>query len=372
MSATTGNDTLSGSNSLADTIDGLAGNDSITGLGLADSLIGGLDNDTLSGGNGNDTLVGGSGDDSLLGGNNTDLLQGGIGADTLFGIGDGPPAADTLDGGSGDDYIFAGNRTDSIVTGGGTDVVDFSGYTGSTTWTLSGSTWSNGDISIDTTGSTVSFTDDGTNFASNPNAVCFAAGTRILTARGEVPVETLSPGDLVATVSGTGAPMQPVVFLGRRRFLLAGNPAAEALAPIRIAAGALAENTPQRDLLVSPDHCLLLDGRLVPARLLVNGSTIKADRRLAEVTYFHIELDQHDAVLAEGAAAETWLDTGNRAWFENAPVARLAVRDNLDAHGDGFDAARACAPLLQGGPELAAIRDAITLRVQAAREVKAA
>jgi hypothetical protein len=367
MSGTPGDDSINGSTG-PDTIDGLQGNDTIVGLPGADSLFGNDGDDSLSGGTGDDTLAGGAGNDILEGGPGNDSLVGGDGNDTL----DAGNGNDTLDGGAGDDYIYAGPATGTIITGGGTDIVDISGYTPAGTWTLSGNTWTDGVITVDTTGSTVTFTDDGVNFFSDPNLVCFAAGTRILTARGEVAVETLSPGDLVATVSGAGAPMKPVVFLGRRRVVLAGNPHAAALAPVRIAAGALAENTPHRDLLVSPDHCLLLDGQLVPARLLVNGETITIERRLAEVTYFHIELEGHDAVLAEGAAAESWLDTGNRAWFENAPVARLTVRDNLGAYGEGHDAARACAPLVQGGPALAAIRDALALRIPALREAAAA
>jgi hypothetical protein len=369
MSATSGDDTINGGPG-PDTIDGLEGNDSLSGLANADSLFGNDGNDTLSGGTGDDTLDGGDGDDYLIGGAGTDLYLGGDGADTLYGIGGG--SNETLDGGPGDDYIYAGPATGTIITGGGNDIVDLSNYTPAGAWTQSGNTWTDGVITVDTTGSTVTFTDDGSNFFSDPNAICFAAGTRILTARGEVPVETLQAGDLVATVSGRGTPMKPVLFLGRRRFVLAGNPHAATLAPVRIAAGALAENTPHRDLLVSPDHCLLLDGQLVPARLLVNGESITIERRLAEVTYFHIELEAHDAVLAEGAAAESWLDTGNRAWFENAPVAQLAVRHNLDAEGTGHDAARACAPLVLGGPALAAIRDALALRVPTQREAAAA
>jgi hypothetical protein len=366
---TSGDDSIVGTNG-PDTIDGLAGNDTIAGLINADSLVGNSGDDFLSGGNGDDTLDGGDDNDYLLGGAGTDLFLGGDGADTLDGSGGG--TNETLDGGAGDDYIFAGPATGTIITGGGTDIVDISGYTPAGTWTQSGDTWTDGVITVDTTGSTVTFTNDGSTFFSDPNAICFAAGTRILTARGEVAVETLAPGDLVATVSGAGAAMKPVVFLGRRRVALAGNPAAAALAPVRIAAGALAENTPRRDLLVSPDHCLFLDGRLVPARLLVNGGTITVEHCMAEVSYFHIELEGHDVVLAEGAAAESWLDTGNRDWFENAPLARLAVQGPLETQGTGFDAARACAPLVLGGPELAAIRDALALRRPAARAAEAA
>jgi hypothetical protein len=202
-------------------------------------------------------------------------------------------------------------------------------------------------------------------FGAGSFLVCFATGTRIRTDRGEVAVEDLRAGDRVATVSGQGAPFKPVLWMGRRRVILAGHPNADAIAPIRIRAGALAENTPSRDLLVSPDHCMFLGGALVPARLLVNGSSITVERGMPEVTYFHVELEQHDVLLAEGAAAESWLDCDNRGWFENAPVAQLAVAGTLAEAGTGWDANRACAPLLHGGEQLAAIREAIAARATA-------
>jgi hypothetical protein len=358
MSATTGDDTLNGTPD-DDVINGLPGDDSISG---------GDGNDTIGGGNGHDTLDGGDGDDSLIGGTGGDLLLGGEGADTLWGLGDGPPAADTLDGGPGDDYVFLGNRTGLVIAGGGNDTIDLSGYSESPgAWTQIGTTWTNGTITVDGGGSDLLFTSDGATFFSDPNAVCFAAGTRILTVRGPVAVEALRPGDLIATVAGHGTVLAPLLFLGRRRFHLAGNPHAAALAPVRVRAGALAENTPQRDLLVSPDHCLFLDGVLVPARLLVNGASITALRGLTEVTYYHLELPSHAIVLAEGAGAESWLDAGNRAWFENAQAALIRVDAPL-AHHATIEA-QPCAPVIQAGPVLAKIRDAIASRAsEAARE----
>ncbi len=166
---------------------------------------------------------------------------------------------------------------------------------------------------------------------------CFAAGTLVLTEAGERPVETLAPGDVVRTASGRRA---PVGWVGRREVDLAGGPA-----PVRIAAGALAPGVPRRELLLSPDHALLLGGVLVPARLLVNGASIARQQGLRRITYVHVELDRHDALLAEGAAAESFLDTGNRGQFAAGGGAGGSLAASLAAYAE-----RGCARLcLDGG-----------------------
>jgi hypothetical protein len=144
--------------------------------------------------------------------------------------------------------------------------------------------------------------------------ICFAAGTRIGTPDGEVPVERLQIGDRAATVAGG---TRPIIWIGRRRVDLTRHADPMRVRPIRIAAGAFADGTPHRDLLVSPDHAVVFDGRLIPAKLLVNGASIAPDTICREMTYFHVELDSHDILLAEGLPAESYLDTGNRAMFEN-------------------------------------------------------
>jgi hypothetical protein len=174
---------------------------------------------------------------------------------------------------------------------------------------------------------------------------CFLAGTRILTDRGEVPVEELREGDLVRTHGEDGTSLAPVRWIGRRRIDVATHPRPTGVWPIRIRHDAMAPGLPHRDLLVSPDHAVLLDGVLVPAKLLVNGMTIVQDDRFSRVDYFHVELDRHSILISEGLPAESYLDTGNRAIFENAGLA-------LILHPDFSIAARmqtwnehACAPL---------------------------
>jgi Ca2+-binding RTX toxin-like protein len=397
-----GADTLTG-NLADDSLDGGSENDSITGNGGNDTLLGGTGADTLDGGDGhdsldggdgadrldggnnNDTILGGAGADTMLGGFGTDSMDGGLGADSLFGGGDadtivGGGGADTIRGEDGNDVISVsgsggnvdgGNNDDLIVVGAGTSGYVISGGSGTDTLAFDfdgtvtvsgGSVTGPGGLSVTVSNMELIRLSDGSTvaFGNGSFVVCFAAGTRILTAAGEKPVEALRPGELVATVSGRGAPLQPVVFIGRRRIRLAGHPKARELAPVRVRAGALGAGVPHRDLLVSADHCLFLDGALVPARLLVNGTSVVVEEGLAEVSYVHIELPAHDVVLAEGAAAESWLDAGNRAWFENAPVALLTVTGTLADHATA--AAEPCAPVVQAGPRLAAIRDALALR----------
>ncbi len=178
---------------------------------------------------------------------------------------------------------------------------------------------------------------------------CFARGTRIETTSGLVAVEDLAPGDEVALARGGSA---PVSWIGHRRMRpsLAEDPTS--IAPVRVAEGALGEGLPRRPLRLSPDHALFLDGVLVPARLLVNGTTIVSEL-VDKVEYFHVELDRHDVILADGAPVETYIDTGNRSMFANAPItdAHPAMGGSMTA-----DPALLCAPLVLGGPRLDAIR----------------
>ena len=145
--------------------------------------------------------------------------------------------------------------------------------------------------------------------------VCFLPGTRIATPAGEMAVEDLVPGDLVLTADGRA---EPVAWLGRQTCATVFTP--ESRRPVAIAPGALGDGLPRRELRVTADHALLLDGVLVQAGALVNGTTIRrlSAAELGETfTVFHVECARHEVILAEGAAAESFMDTVTRARFDN-------------------------------------------------------
>lgn len=145
---------------------------------------------------------------------------------------------------------------------------------------------------------------------------CFAAGTRIATDRGPVPVEALRMGDRVRTAQY--GHLAPVRWIGHRTLDCARHGDPDRVRPVRIAPHAFGPNRPERPLYLSPDHAVCVDGVLIPVRLLVNGGSITVARDTRRVTYYHVELPAHDILLAEGLPAESYLDTGNRGAFENS------------------------------------------------------
>ncbi len=142
--------------------------------------------------------------------------------------------------------------------------------------------------------------------------VCFAAGILIATPRGERPVETLQIGNLVTTADGRSV---PVKWIGRQT--IAAIFAGDRARPVRVSAGALGDGLPHTDLVLTADHALILDGLAVNAGALVNGTTITYDPAPTRATYYHIETEAHDVILANGAAAETYVDYTARQAFDN-------------------------------------------------------
>jgi len=148
---------------------------------------------------------------------------------------------------------------------------------------------------------------------SDPN--CFRRGTLIRTAHGEVPVEDLANGVLVMTTSGA----LPVKWIGRKSFRKNASASWHpSVVPVRVSRFAIDDQTPQRDLYVTQDHCLLVDGVFIPVKYLVNGRSIAFDdAKMSEtIEYFSVELDTHEVIFAEGTAAETYRYDGHHriAW----------------------------------------------------------
>ena len=182
---------------------------------------------------------------------------------------------------------------------------------------------------------------------------CFAAGTRILTPDGDCLVEDLLPGDEVLAVRPRGDAVVAIVWTGKRTINLARQ---ERFAPVRILAGALGPTLPERDLLLSPDHSLFIDGYLIQAKSLINGATILQDSAARTVTYHHIETASHEVVLAEGVPVETYLDGGHKPMFEGG------VFEVLHPEFARKSQKNACAALAQEGPVVRAARQRLLNR----------
>ncbi|MEQ6204698.1 Hint domain-containing protein [Sulfitobacter sp. HNIBRBA2951] len=146
-----------------------------------------------------------------------------------------------------------------------------------------------------------------------PALTCFLTGTQIATKDGVINVEDIKAGDTLLTVDGE----TEVQWLGIQHVEAATTVPAK-VNPIRFAAGSLGENVPSRDLYLSPNHAVEVDGRLFDAHTLLNGRSItQVANPGAAFTYYHIETGTHELLLAENAPAETFVDFADRVNFEN-------------------------------------------------------
>ena len=184
-------------------------------------------------------------------------------------------------------------------------------------------------------------------------APCYCGGTLILTDRGEVPVEHLAIGDLVMTMSGEA---QPIQWIGRRSYSGRFALGQKHILPICFKAGSIADSVPRRDLWISPHHAMYLEGTLIEAKDLVNGVSIVQAERVEKVEYFHIELETHDVIIAEGALSESFIDDNSRGMFHNA-------HEYWARHPDApREPVRYCAPRRDEGYEIEAARRQIESR----------
>jgi autotransporter-associated beta strand protein len=204
------------------------------------------------------------------------------------------------------------------------DVIDLSSikYTGGQptlsnsdvlTFTEGGTTYSlNFDDSV--SGEVFSAVADPSGGGTEISLACYCRGTLITSEHGDVAVEDLRVGDLLMTVDGSA---KPVVWIGRSTVKARFADPVRSY-PIRIKAGALGENVPSRDLLLSPDHALLVEDVLIHAGALVNGTSISRERAVPETfVYYHVELNDHSLILAENTPAETFVDNVDRMNFDN-------------------------------------------------------
>lgn len=150
--------------------------------------------------------------------------------------------------------------------------------------------------------------------------------------------------------------VQPVQWIGRfpLRRSNSSRPWPKEARPVRIARSALAPNVPQTDLHVSQAHGLFLDGVIVPAGSLINGTTITLDNEGASETldFFHVKLEKHDIIYAEGALVETLLEVDERA---------VNFAEYFRLHGVPSEPAAPCCPVVDDGKRAGGLRARIRL-----------
>jgi len=171
-----------------------------------------------------------------------------------------------------------------------------------------------------------------------------------------VPVEMLAVGDRVMTLSGKAKPIQ---WIGHRAVDCSRHPHPEKVWPVRIQADAFADGWPSRDLFLSPDHAVYIEDVFIPVKYLRNGKTVR-QKSVGTVTYYHVELRDHDVVLAEGLPVETFLDTGTRIAFANNGDGTVQLHPNFEP--SGHDAyllweSVAYAPLVVAGATVERVRE---------------
>jgi hypothetical protein len=170
-------------------------------------------------------------------------------------------------------------------------------------------------------------------------AQCFLKGTNIWTAEGNRKVEDLSLGDLLPTVFGGICPIQ---WIGRYSLKKSDPTKAwvKKLLPVRVARSALDLDVPCADLYVTKEHALLIDDVLVTAGSLINGTTITVydPRELDELEFFHIKLERHNAIYAEGTPCETMINVEETA---------VNFAEYFRDYGHPITQEARCAPLLR-------------------------
>lgn len=305
-----------------DVIYGGTGDDTLKGNDGNDLIFGDKGNDYIGGGNGDDTLKGNEGDDTIFGDDGDDLIGGNAGDDTVYG-GRGNDTIlddigrDTYYGGADRDLFVGGNDGDAIYGGSEGDDFDILDLRGTGRFRLVNVVTDSDGNGID---GTVEFLDRDGNVTGRMTfenieqiIPCFTPGTAIATPRGERLVEELREGDRIITRDNG---IQEIRWVGVKTMSGRALLGAPHLRPILIKAGSLGNGLPERDLLVSPNHRLLVSNErtqlyfeesevLAAAKHLVGSPGIHAVDTLS-VTYIHFMFDRHEVVLSNGAWTESF------------------------------------------------------------------
>ena len=236
------------------------------------------------------------------------------------------------------------NKYESVITNiytGGSSVNDAytESYHGSwTSGTLNGTAYAGGDG-----GSSVTVATGAS--ISNPSIInetvtinksasfdpCFLSGSLIRTPDGEIPVEAIVSGDkIIAYVAGSEE-IREVIWTAQSHCDVQPHLSDDLAGyPVRILRGAIADGVPSKDMLITAEHCLLLNGKFVPARMLVNNRSIFFDKSITSYEYYHIETTQHSVIMADGMLTESYLNTANhRSFHVKGNVISLIPRHQL-------------------------------------------
>ncbi|MCI2398320.1 Ig-like domain-containing protein [Aliiroseovarius sp. N1Y82] len=347
-----GNDVIFGDDG-RDIIDGGEGDDVVDGGRGSDQIYGGAGDDVLDGGTGGDFIDGGEGDDTVIGTTGRDTLLGGAGDDTITaGLGldviDGGDGDDTIDAGGDDDVVEGGAGNDTITGGAGIDTLSggddrdtfhdvnggdtVDGGAGGDDWDvldLTGSAPQGGSLHVTITGpdSNGNGSDGFVTYYDSNGAVtgtldfteieeivpCFTPGTKIATPKGERLVEELQEGDRIITRDNG---IQEIRWVGHKSMDWRALEANQHLKPVLIQAGSLGNGLPERDMLVSPNHRVLVANDrtalyfeerevLVSAKHLVDNKGVHRVDTMG-TTYVHFMFDHHEVVLSDGAWTESF------------------------------------------------------------------
>lgn len=187
---------------------------------------------------------------------------------------------------------------------------------------------------------------------------CVNENTKVLTERGPLPVQDLQPGDRIPTADGTTATLRRVFSTSVSPNDIADNPK---LRPIRISAGALGQSLPERDLLVSRQHRVLVSSKiaermfgqsdvLVAAIKLIDLPGIFIDDSITSPRYFHLLFDKHEVIFTEGAPTES-LFTGREAMKSMPPAAREEILTLFPGLADQSRTPSAARPIPSNGQQ---------------------